>query len=111
MAGSFCQLWAGAAILLLEDGQHVLSRPCTNLRCMLQDDDTQSAGPNMQFIDFEYARWGPRGFDLGNHFNEYAGFECDYSRYPDKDHIAHFMRHYLSEGEAQEPVSTLASAY
>jgi hypothetical protein len=21
-----------------------------------------------------------RGFDLGNHFNEYAGFDCDYSR-------------------------------
>jgi hypothetical protein len=22
----------------------------------------------------------PRGFDWGNHFNEYAGFECDYTR-------------------------------
>ena len=59
----------------------------------------------MQFIDFEYARWSQRGFDLGNHFNEYAGFECDYSRYPDKNHIAFFMRHYLAEGSHHPPVS------
>ena len=30
-------------------------------------------------IDFEYGAYGYRGYDLGNHFNEYAGFECDYS--------------------------------
>lgn len=26
--------------------------------------------PGMTFIDFEYAEWAPRGFDLGNHFCE-----------------------------------------
>lgn len=26
----------------------------------------------MTFIDFEYADWAPRGFDWGNHFNEYV---------------------------------------
>ena len=30
-------------------------------------------------IDFEYGAYGYRGYDLGNHFNEYAGFDCDYS--------------------------------
>lgn len=44
------------------------------------------AGPGgegpMQFIDFEYSAYGFRGFDFGNHFNEYAGFDCDYGRYP-----------------------------
>lgn len=30
-------------------------------------------------IDFEYGMYNNRGFDLGNHFNEYAGFDCDYS--------------------------------
>lgn len=34
----------------------------------------------MQFIDFEYSAYSYRGFDFGNHFNEYAGFECDYTR-------------------------------
>lgn len=58
----------------------------------------------MQFIDFEYAWWGFRGFDIANHFCEYAGFECDYSRYPDQDQAALFMRHYLSEDSGHEPV-------
>lgn len=38
----------------------------------------------MTFIDFEYADWAPRGFDLGNHFCEYAGFDGDYSKYPEQ---------------------------
>jgi len=38
------------------------------------------AGP-LTVIDFEYGAYAPRGFDFGNHFNEYAGFECDYSRW------------------------------
>jgi ethanolamine kinase len=32
-------------------------------------------------IDFEYGAYTYRGFDIGNHFNEYAGFECDYTRW------------------------------
>jgi thiamine kinase-like enzyme len=28
---------------------------------------------DLQFIDFEYSVPGYRGFDWGNHFNEYAG--------------------------------------
>ncbi|KAH9330389.1 hypothetical protein KI387_002497, partial [Taxus chinensis] len=44
----------------------------------------------LYLIDFEY------GYDIGNHFNEHAGFECDYSLYPDKDSQYHFFRHYLS---------------
>lgn len=30
----------------------------------------QAEQPSMTFIDFEYAEWAPRGFDLGNHFCE-----------------------------------------
>lgn len=36
-------------------------------------------GP-LTVIDFEYGAYAQRGFDFGNHFNEYAGFECDYTR-------------------------------
>ena len=34
----------------------------------------------------------------GNHFCEYAGFECDYSRYPAAPAAAAFIRHYLAAG-------------
>lgn len=55
-----------------------------------------SAGP-LTFIDFEYGAYNPRGFDLANHFNEYAGFECDYGRYPHGDAAkADFLRAYLA---------------
>jgi hypothetical protein len=93
-----------------------------------------SSGAALQFIDFEYSCPMQRGFDWvcqhqasihelrfmlryqpwklqttivilqGNHFNEYAGFECDYGRYPDAQRASHFLRHYLSEAEGCEPV-------
>jgi len=44
--------------------------------------DPLNPDPNgaLQFIDFEYSVYTYRGFDIGNHFNEYAGFDCQYSR-------------------------------
>eukprot|EP00958_Prasinococcus_capsulatus_P007251 scaffold674_cov371-Prasinococcus_capsulatus_cf.AAC.9 len=53
------------------------------------------AAGTMQLIDFEYARCGYRGYDIGNHFNEYAGFECKYERYVLRDALA--MSRPLSE--------------
>lgn len=49
----------------------------------------------MQFIDFEYSFYCERGFDFGNHFNEYAGFNCDYTRYPSADKQKEFFSAYL----------------
>jgi ethanolamine kinase len=58
-----------------------------------KEDET---GP-LTFIDFEYGAYNPRGFDLANHFNEYAGFECDYGRYPHGDAAKRpFLEAYLS---------------
>ena len=31
-------------------------------------------------IDFEYGAYTYRGYDIANHFCEYAGFECEYTR-------------------------------
>lgn len=57
-------------------------------------------GPrDVQFIDFEYGSYNPRGFDLGNHFNEWAGFDCDYSLFPSLPIQRQFLRHYLEEAE------------
>nr|BAU37036.1 ethanolamine kinase [Chlamydomonas sphaeroides] len=45
------------------------------------------------------ACYGQRGFDLGNHFNEYAGFDCVYDRFPSGEQQKAFFRHYLLPGE------------
>ncbi|XP_057537826.1 probable ethanolamine kinase [Amaranthus tricolor] len=58
----------------------------------------------LYIIDFEYGSYNYRGFDIGNHFNEYAGYDCDYSLYPSKDEQYHFFRHYLRP-DAPEEVS------
>ena len=59
----------------------------------------------MQFIDFEYGSYNYRGFDFGNHWNEYAGFEGDYSRYPDAKQQATFVKAYLQQQGNKSPVS------
>ena len=61
-------------------------------------DDACACGP-LQLIDFEYSSYSYRGFDFGNHFNEWAGFDCDYSRYPDPQQQERFFRSYLQGGE------------
>lgn len=58
----------------------------------------------MQFIDFEYGSYNYRGFDFGNHWNEYAGFEGDYSRYPDIKQQAMFVKAYLQQQGTKSPV-------
>lgn len=54
----------------------------------------QDAG-KVHFIDFEYGSYNYRGYDIGNHFNEYAGLDCDFSLYPEKDVQYQFFRSYL----------------
>lgn len=60
----------------------------------------------VQFIDFEYSSYTYATFDIANHFCEYAGFECDYSRFPGNDHMRRFMCHYLSGGVSDPAVSS-----
>jgi ethanolamine kinase len=67
-----------------------------NIMVPVADAADAAAQPSMTFIDFEYSEYAPRGFDWGNHFCEYAGFDCDYSRYPDAQQAAEFIRHYLA---------------
>ncbi|XP_010533172.1 PREDICTED: probable ethanolamine kinase [Tarenaya hassleriana] len=56
----------------------------------------------LYLIDFEYGSYNYRGFDIGNHFNEYAGYDCDYSLYPSKEEQYHFLRHYLRPNKPHE---------
>ncbi|XP_071453508.1 ethanolamine kinase 1 [Hetaerina americana] len=48
------------------------------------------------FIDYEYADYNYQAFDIGNHFNEFAGVEdVDYKRYPSKEFQFSWLRIYL----------------
>ncbi|KAL3643188.1 hypothetical protein CASFOL_014003 [Castilleja foliolosa] len=64
---------------------------------MMNDDEDK-----LYFIDFEYGSYNYRGFDIGNHFNEYAGYDCDYSLFPSKDEQYYFFRHYLRSDRPHE---------
>lgn len=64
---------------------------------MLNDDEEK-----LYLIDFEYGSYNYRGFDIGNHFNEYAGYDCDYTLYPNKDEQYHFFGHYLDPDRPHE---------
>jgi ethanolamine kinase len=55
---------------------------------------------SVAFIDFEYACYGPRGFDVANHLIERAGFECDWSRLPDAAARLRFSRAYVDASTA-----------
>jgi ethanolamine kinase len=54
------------------------------------------------FIDYEYGMLAPRGFDIGNHFNEFAGFECDYSNYPNKSFQLQWFEWYLTASQGSK---------
>ncbi|KAJ3399111.1 hypothetical protein HDV05_002048, partial [Chytridiales sp. JEL 0842] len=56
-------------------------------------------------IDYEYGQYNPRGFDIGNHFCEFAGFDCDWELYPSKEQQMKWLASYLraSKADGTEP--------
>ncbi|KAI9136303.1 kinase-like domain-containing protein [Paraphysoderma sedebokerense] len=73
-----------------------------------QEDVPAENGPNqdgltdaqdsrrVRFIDYEYGGYNYRGFDIGNHFNEFAGFDCDYTLYPSRSFQMEWLKNYLA---------------
>ena len=49
----------------------------------------------VSFIDYEYGSFNYRSFDIANHFCEFAGFDCDYSLYPDEEFQRQWCKEYL----------------
>ena len=70
----------------------------------------------MHIAPVEYAAYNPRGFDIGNHFCEFSGF--DYSKfaqkYPSKDMQMVFLKSYLARqreiGRHQSDGAAVSSA-
>ncbi|XP_028691075.1 ethanolamine kinase 2 isoform X3 [Macaca mulatta] len=51
---------------------------------------------HVRFIDYEYAGYNYQAFDIGNHFNEFAGVnEVDYCLYPARETQLQWLRYYL----------------
>ena len=64
------------------------------------------------FIDYEYGCFSFRGFDIGNHFCEYAGFDCEWDRFPNDDYIRNWLQVYLrhspqTNGEYPESIESM----
>lgn len=58
----------------------------------------------IRFIDFEYATYNYRGYDIANHFCEFAGFECNWNAVPSHEFQLQWSRWYLASyyGEIEE---------
>ncbi|ANQ08382.1 Ethanolamine kinase [Plasmodium coatneyi] len=63
-------------------------------------------GENISFIDFEYSCPMERAYDIANHFNEYAGFNCEWDLIPSKEEEYYFIKHYLGT-EDEELINQL----
>ncbi|RGP73876.1 hypothetical protein FSPOR_1570 [Fusarium sporotrichioides] len=50
----------------------------------------------VRFIDYEHATYCPRAFELANHFAEWTGFECDYTKLPSTSTRRAFIHEYLT---------------
>jgi len=65
----------------------------------------------VRFIDYEYGACAPAGFDIANHFCEYAGFDSDYERgFPGRDVRDDFIAAYLGRETTAEVVSGFSRA-
>uniref|UniRef100_A0A7S0VNF9 ethanolamine kinase n=1 Tax=Polytomella parva TaxID=51329 RepID=A0A7S0VNF9_9CHLO len=89
LSGNILIVSSSSSYPVAENGSNFTQKPAAELL-------STPADYAMQFIDFEYSCFTTRGFDLGNHFNEYAGFDCDYTKYPNAEQQAIFLQNYLS---------------
>lgn len=72
---------------------------CANV-IVLPPSESSRPGTNdevktVHFIDYEYANPSPAAFDLANHFSEWAGYDCDYSKVPTRSARREFLSEYI----------------
>jgi thiamine kinase-like enzyme len=56
----------------------------------------------IKFIDFEYACYSPKSFDIADHFFEYTGYDLDMTLYPSKKTQIVFIKAYLNTEDEKE---------
>jgi ethanolamine kinase len=57
----------------------------------------------MAFIDYEYAAYNWRGYDIANHFCEYCGFDWNLDQHPDREMQKVFVEAYLKAASTVAP--------
>lgn len=63
------------------------------------------------FIDYEYSSLNYQGFDIGNHFAEFAGVsEVDYSAYPSPEFQRQWLRIYLETFQSESPEAEVCNS-
>ncbi|XP_034092433.1 ethanolamine kinase 2 isoform X2 [Gymnodraco acuticeps] len=61
---------------------------------------------HVRFIDYEYSSYNYQAFDIGNHFNEFAGMaEPDFGLYPSREMQMDWLRVYLKAYKQKAEVS------
>ncbi|SBT35322.1 ethanolamine kinase, putative [Plasmodium ovale wallikeri] len=63
---------------------------------LLSSNIINTTSNTISFIDFEYSCPMERAYDIANHFNEYAGFNCEWDLIPSKEEEFNFVKHYLN---------------
>ncbi|KAI8919581.1 kinase-like domain-containing protein [Entophlyctis helioformis] len=82
----------------LQSHLEALNSPIVSCHCDLLSGNIVYA-PDLDavnFIDYEYGCYSYRGFDIGNHFCEWAGFDCDWSLYPSEEQQKTWLNTYLT---------------
>ena len=92
----------GSPVVFCHNDVHAL-----NVMVGVEEEGVEEEGTRVQLIDFEYGSYGHRGFDVGNHFNEYCGFECREELYPSEELRRSFCACYLGADAPAEDVERL----
>lgn len=82
---------------------------CANVIVLPPTEESNQSGPDedvrtVHFIDYEYANPSPAAFDLSNHFAEWAGYDCDYSKVPTRSVRRQFLSNYIQSYRHQREI-------
>ncbi|SBT71347.1 ethanolamine kinase, putative [Plasmodium malariae] len=94
-------------ILEIEELCNKKQSPVVLCHCdLLSSNIINTTNDNISFIDFEYSCPMERAYDIANHFNEYAGFNCDWELIPSRDEEYNFIKNYLNT-EDEDAINNL----
>jgi ethanolamine kinase len=89
-----CDLLSGNVIVLPHSDAS--SQNSTASSPALSATSTDPPFAAVSFIDYEYATPSPQAFDIANHFAEWGGFDCDFTKLPSRSQRRDFLTTYLN---------------
>ncbi|KAF8821401.1 phosphotransferase enzyme family protein, partial [Cardiosporidium cionae] len=95
-------------LMEIEDSAKALQSPISICHCdLLSGNIVKLDEGGVEFIDFEYGMPAERAFDIANHFNEYAGFECHWKNFPSETQQRAFLECYAMNHRDKPSVEKL----